>query len=102
MRACFQIFGHLYLALGPNPLTHSFESKFSCKLGQNPRLKSPGLTCEHICSQNYGLKKQFLANIKRFQKMHVFPFPGKLWPGITRQQIELESCSNPVMTGGVV
>jgi len=29
MRACFQIFGHLYLALGPNPLTHSFESKFS-------------------------------------------------------------------------
>jgi len=29
MRACFQIFGHLYLALGPNPLTHPFESKFS-------------------------------------------------------------------------
>jgi len=29
MRACFQIFGHLYLALGPNPLTHSLESKFS-------------------------------------------------------------------------
>jgi len=27
IRACFQIFGHLYL--GPNPLTHSFESKFS-------------------------------------------------------------------------
>jgi len=27
MRACFQIFGHLYLAL--NPLTHSFESEFS-------------------------------------------------------------------------
>jgi len=29
MRACFEIFGHLYLALGSNPLTHSFESKFS-------------------------------------------------------------------------
>jgi len=29
LRACFQIFGHLYLALGPNSLTHSFESKFS-------------------------------------------------------------------------
>jgi len=29
-------------------------------------------------------------------------FPGKPWPAITRQQIELESCSNPVMTGGVV
>jgi len=29
MRACFQIFGHLRLALGPNPLTHSFELKFS-------------------------------------------------------------------------
>jgi len=31
------------------------------------------------------------------------PFQGKLWPAITRQQkIELENCSNPVMTGGVV
>jgi len=29
MRACFQMFGHHYLALSPNPLTHSFESKFS-------------------------------------------------------------------------
>jgi len=29
MRACFQIFGHLYLALSPNPLTHSIGSKFS-------------------------------------------------------------------------
>ena len=29
MRACFQIFGHRHLALGPDPLTHSFESKFS-------------------------------------------------------------------------
>jgi len=27
MRACFRIFGHL--ALGPNPLTHPFDSKFS-------------------------------------------------------------------------
>jgi len=31
------------------------------------------------------------------------PFQDKLWPqAITRQQIELESCSNPVMTSGVV
>jgi len=28
MRACFQIFGHLYMVLGPKPLTHSFESVF--------------------------------------------------------------------------
>jgi len=27
-------------------------------------------------------------------------FQGKLWPAVTRQQIELESCSNPVMTSG--
>jgi len=27
---------------------------------------------------------------------------GKLWPAITGQQIELESCSNPLMTRGVV
>jgi len=26
----------------------------------------------------------------------------KLWPAITRQQIELDSCSNPVMISGVV
>jgi len=26
------------------------------------------------------------------------PFQGKLWPAITWQQIELESCSSPVMT----
>jgi len=29
-------------------------------------------------------------------------FQGKLWPAITRQQIELESCSNPVKTSDVV
>jgi len=30
------------------------------------------------------------------------PFQEKLWPAITRQQIELESCSNTVRTSGVV
>jgi len=30
------------------------------------------------------------------------PFQGKLWPAITRHQIEPESYSNPAMTGGVV
>jgi len=30
------------------------------------------------------------------------PFQDKLWSAITWQQIELESCSNPVMTSGVV
>jgi len=29
-------------------------------------------------------------------------FWPKVWPAITRQQIELESCSNPVMSSGVV
>jgi len=43
-----------------------------------------------------------LAKFKRFQKKHIFPFQGKLWPAITGKQIELESCSNPVMTSGVV
>jgi len=27
---------------------------------------------------------------------------GKIWPATIGQQIELESCSNPVMTRGVV
>jgi len=27
-KACFENFGHLWPALGPNPLTHSFGSKF--------------------------------------------------------------------------
>jgi len=43
-----------------------------------------------------------LAKFKRFQKRHIFAFQGKLWPAITWQQIELESCSNPVMTSGIV
>jgi len=30
------------------------------------------------------------------------PFQGKLWPAIARKQIELESCSNPVMKRGLV
>jgi len=34
-------FGHLYLALGPNQLTHSFGSSFFRKLGKNLRLWSP-------------------------------------------------------------
>jgi len=33
---------------------------------------------------------------------HNLSFKGEFWPAITRQQIELESCSNPVMTSGVV
>jgi len=33
-----------------------------------------------------------------FQKKHHLPFQAKLWPAITRQLIELESCSNPLMT----
>ena len=37
-KACFVNFGHLWPALGPNPLTHSFGSKLCWKLGQNPRL----------------------------------------------------------------
>jgi len=52
--------------------------------------------------QNYGSKTQFWAKFKTFQKRHNLPFQGKLWPAISRQQIELESCSNPVMTSGVV
>jgi len=30
------------------------------------------------------------------------PFQAKIWPAITQQQVELESCSNPAMTSGVV
>ena len=37
-RTCFGNFGHLWPALGPNPLTHYFGSKLCCKLGENPRL----------------------------------------------------------------
>jgi len=29
-------------------------------------------------------------------------FQGKLWQAITWQQIELENCSNPAMTCGIV
>jgi len=32
------VFGYLYLALGPNPLSHHYGSRFCRKLGQNPRL----------------------------------------------------------------
>ena len=38
MRACFGNFGHLWPALGPNPLTHSIGSNFCLKLRQNPHL----------------------------------------------------------------
>ena len=42
---CFRSFGQLWRALGPNLLIHSFDSKFYWKLGQNPHLQSPCLTC---------------------------------------------------------
>jgi len=56
----------------------------------------------HFCSQNYGSKTQFLTKFKTFLKRHNLPSQGKLWPAITRPQIELESCPSPVMTRGVV
>jgi len=43
-----------------------------------------------------------LTKFKRFQKRRIFPFQGKLWPAKTQQQIELESCSNPAVTSGIV
>jgi len=46
-------------------------------------------------------KSSFWQNSK-LQKRHNFPSQGKIVPATTRQQIELESCSNPVMTRGVV
>jgi len=55
-----------------------------------------------------GQKPSFWPNSKLFKKIfkkktfHNLPFQGKLWPAIPRQQIELESCSNHVMTSGVV
>jgi len=36
------------------------------------------------------------------QKKHTLPFQAEFWPAIPRQQIELESCSNPVTTSGFV
>jgi len=48
-----------------------------------------------------GKKNSFWPNSK-LQKRQNLPFQGKLWPVITRQQIELNSCSNPVITSSVV
>jgi len=47
-----------------------------------------------------GQKPSLWPNSKLFRKG--ITFQGKLWPAITRQQIELESCSNPVITSGVI
>jgi len=48
-----------------------------------------------------GQKPSFWPNSK-LQKSHNLPYEGKLLPAITRKQIELRSCSNTVMTSGVV
>jgi len=48
-----------------------------------------------------GQKPIFWPN-SNFSEKAQFAFQGKFWPAITRQQIELESCSNPVMTSGVM
>jgi len=52
----------------------------------------------HIWKQNYGSKTLFLTKIEKFHKRYNFPFQAQLWPAITRQEIELESYSNPVKT----
>jgi len=49
-----------------------------------------------------GQKPSFWPNSKLFRKGIIFPFRAKLWPAIAWQQIELQSCLNPVMTSGVV
>jgi len=48
------------------------------------------------------LKNPVFDLIQNLKKRHNMLFQDKLWPVITRQQIELESWSNPVMTSGVV
>jgi len=37
----WEFFGQLYLALGSNPISQYFGSRFCRKLGQNPHLQSP-------------------------------------------------------------
>jgi len=38
MKACFCVIDQLYPALGANPMTHFFDSKFFWKLGDHPHL----------------------------------------------------------------
>ena len=45
-----------------------------------------------------GQKPSFWPNPKLFRK----GTSAQIWPAIPRQQIELQNCSNPVMTSGVV
>jgi len=47
-------------------------------------------------------QKPSLTKFKMFQKRYNLPYDGKLWPAITEQQIELESCSNPLKTCDVL
>jgi len=47
-------------------------------------------------------KPPFLKKIKKFLERYDWRFQGKLWSAITQQEIELESCSNPLKLGRFV
>jgi len=40
--------------------------------------------------------------MKKLRKRYDLPYQGKFWSAITQQQIELESCSNPLDSESLV
>jgi len=70
---------------------------FWLKLFLETRLSSESLKS---LGPNYGSKTQFLTKIKKFHEKYNLPSQDQLWSAITRQQIELESCSNPLKSRG--
>jgi len=90
----------------PGPRRQHNEECFWLKVFLETRLKSAPL--EHVIDllaylePKLWLKTQFLTKFKNFQKRHNLPSQCKLWPAITGQQIELESCSSPLKTRDVL
>jgi len=48
------------------------------------------------------VKNPVFGKSQKVSRKAYFSLSGKTWPAKALQQIELESCSNPVMTSGVV
>ena len=87
---------------GPQPIDPFYWLKVLLKTRSKSVSIEPFIDLLAYLELKLWVKKLIFDLIQYFQKRHNLPFQGKLWPAITRQQIQLESCSNPVMTSGVV
>jgi len=101
MGAYFRPFCPVYLTLGTNPAGHILGSCFLESRPKSTSLEPFNCFIKYLELKSW-LKKIIFDKNKKVTKRYDLIYQVKFSPAVTRQQIELESCSNPRKTRDVL